>query len=161
MIVTTAMTAATPTTMPTKVRAVRSLLVRRLASATRNASHTAVRRNSDRERFRALNVSPLRVEPDIVPDSAEMSFAMKEIRRAKNTRLVHVYQADFPLSDLFVFLDQPVANGNDAVRAGSDIGLVRHHNDGVSFAVQPLKEVHDFHAGVCIERAGRFVRQQN
>ena len=47
MIVTTAMTAVTPTMMPINVSAVRSLLARRLAVATRNASQIAVRRNSD------------------------------------------------------------------------------------------------------------------
>jgi hypothetical protein len=44
-MVTTAMTAATPTTMPTNVSAVRSLLARRLAKATRNDSHKAETRS--------------------------------------------------------------------------------------------------------------------
>ena len=52
MIVTTAITAATPTTMPTSVSAVRNLFARKLASATRNASHSAVTRTNDAERFR-------------------------------------------------------------------------------------------------------------
>ena len=51
MIVTTAITAATPTTMPTSVSAVRSLFARRLPSATRNASQIAVRRRNEAERF--------------------------------------------------------------------------------------------------------------
>src|SRR2546423_10203854 len=46
MIVTTAITAATPTTMPIKVSAVRNLLARRLPIATRNASHNAATRRS-------------------------------------------------------------------------------------------------------------------
>src|SRR2546423_10152935 len=40
MIVTTAMTADTPTTMPTSVRAVRNLFARRLDTATRNDSQS-------------------------------------------------------------------------------------------------------------------------
>src|ERR1044072_8553238 len=47
MIVTTAITAVTPTMMPINVNAVRNLLARRLAVATRNASQIAARRNSD------------------------------------------------------------------------------------------------------------------
>ena len=50
MIVTTAITAVTPTTMPINVRAVLSLLVRRLAVATRKASQSAVTRNQPIER---------------------------------------------------------------------------------------------------------------
>ena len=52
IIVTTAITAATPTTIPISVSAVRSLFVRRLATATRNASQTAVRRMREFERVR-------------------------------------------------------------------------------------------------------------
>src|SRR6185369_7135147 len=52
MMVTTAITAVTPTTMPIKVRDVRSLLARRLEVATRKASQIAVRRMSERERMR-------------------------------------------------------------------------------------------------------------
>jgi hypothetical protein len=46
MMVTTEMTAATPTTMPIKVSAVRSLLARKLAVATRNASQMCWPRKS-------------------------------------------------------------------------------------------------------------------
>lgn len=49
MIVTTAITAVTPTTIPVNVNAVRSLFARRLASATLNASHVAVRRKRGNE----------------------------------------------------------------------------------------------------------------
>src|SRR6185369_14006739 len=45
MIVITAITAVTPTTIPTSVSAVRSLLARRLAVATRNASQIAAKRS--------------------------------------------------------------------------------------------------------------------
>src|SRR6185295_17128289 len=51
MIVTTAITAATPTTMPTSVSEVRSLFCLKLPSATRKASHNAVRRRNEAERF--------------------------------------------------------------------------------------------------------------
>ena len=44
MIVTTAITAATPTTIPTSVRAVRILLTRRLPTATRNDSQSGASR---------------------------------------------------------------------------------------------------------------------
>src|SRR6185295_5230373 len=51
MMVTTAITAATPTTMPTSVSAVRILFCRKLPSATKNASHNAVTRKNENERF--------------------------------------------------------------------------------------------------------------
>src|SRR5262249_61214051 len=50
IIVTTAITADTPTTIPINVRAVRSLLARKLAVATRNASPRAASRASGRDR---------------------------------------------------------------------------------------------------------------
>jgi hypothetical protein len=54
MIVTTAITAVTPTTIPISVSEVRSLLARRLAVATRNASQIAVRRNAEEELVREV-----------------------------------------------------------------------------------------------------------
>src|SRR6185436_8614391 len=50
IIVTTAITAVTPTIIPINVSAVRSLLVRRLEVATRKASQIAVRRNRPSQR---------------------------------------------------------------------------------------------------------------
>jgi hypothetical protein len=50
MIVTTAMTAVTPTTIPISVSAVRSLLARRLEVATRKASQSEARRINFSER---------------------------------------------------------------------------------------------------------------
>src|SRR5258708_32697624 len=50
MIVTTAITAETPTTMPLSVSEVRNLLARMLARATRNASQSGAMRNSSSER---------------------------------------------------------------------------------------------------------------
>src|SRR4029077_13514343 len=48
IMVTTAITAVTPTTIPTRVNAVRSLFERRLPVATRKASQIAVSRNSEK-----------------------------------------------------------------------------------------------------------------
>src|ERR1051325_44660 len=55
MMVTTEMTAATPTTMPIKVSAVRSLLARRLAVATRNASQIFWPRKSTKQKPQPLS----------------------------------------------------------------------------------------------------------
>src|SRR6266446_1382659 len=55
MIVTTAITAETPTTIPINVKAVLSLFERRLAVATRNASPNAASLTLDRERRRGGN----------------------------------------------------------------------------------------------------------
>src|SRR5688500_19029358 len=48
IMVTTAITAATPTTIPTRVSAVLNLFARRLPTATRNDSQSAARRRRDR-----------------------------------------------------------------------------------------------------------------
>src|SRR6185369_853943 len=119
MIVTTEITAATPTTMPTSVNAVRSLLERRLAVATRNASQMAVRRN----RYRILCL--------------------------------------LWLLNSLVFFDLTVANRDDAVGAFCDVVLVRHDDDRIAFGVETFEKIHDLHAGVRVERSGRFVSKQN
>jgi hypothetical protein len=53
MIVTTEMTAVTPTIMPTNVSAVRSLFCRRLDAATKNDSQSAATRKRGNERMRS------------------------------------------------------------------------------------------------------------
>jgi len=50
------------------------------------------------------------------------------------------------LFDLFVFVDDAVADGDDAVGAGGDVGFVRDDDDGVAFGVEFLEEVHDLDA---------------
>ena len=65
------------------------------------------------------------------------------------------------LPDFLVFFDQTIANGNYAVGPLSDVMLVSHHDNRVPLAVQPLEQIHDLHAGVCVERASGFVRKQN
>src|SRR5262249_54735414 len=58
IIVTTAITAVTPTMIPIRVRPVRNLFCRRLAAATQKASHkAAIRKNRD---ARTLATRPLR-----------------------------------------------------------------------------------------------------
>src|SRR6185369_12053072 len=120
MIVTTEMTAATPTTMPINVSAVRSLLARRLAVATRKASQIFWPRKSTK--------------------STKQNFTASS--------LFYAFCAFSWLSDSFVFLDLTVADRDHAVRAFGDVMFVRHYDDGVAFGVETLEEVHDFHARV-------------
>ena len=42
-----------------------------------------------------------------------------------------------------------------------DVVLMRYQNDRVAALVQPREQGHDLDAGRGIQRAGRFVRQQN
>ena len=42
-----------------------------------------------------------------------------------------------------------------------DIAFVRDNDDRVAFSVETLEEVHDFVAGVRVERASRFVGEEN
>src|SRR5687768_12889366 len=65
------------------------------------------------------------------------------------------------LSYFLVFFDKSVANGNDPVRARCDVVLVRDYNDCVAFAMQPLEEIHDLHAGRRIECPGGLVSKKN
>ena len=45
--------------------------------------------------------------------------------------------------------------------ACGDVVLVRNDDDRVAFGVETFEEIHDLHAGVRVERSGRFVSQQN
>src|SRR6185295_13048082 len=101
MIVTTAITAVTPTTMPINVNAVRSLLARRLPVATRKASQIAVKRRS---------------------------ISHKKVQKAQ---LMYYAPEDFlflclfvALLDSFVFLDLTVANRDYAVGSLGNVMLV-------------------------------------
>ena len=59
----------------------------------------------------------------------------------------------------FVF-DQTVANVDRAVGVFGHVGVVRHDDDrDPLFAIELLKQLHRFVAGVRIQRAGRFVGQ--
>ena len=42
-----------------------------------------------------------------------------------------------------------------------DVVLVRDDDDRVAFGVEAFEEIHDLHAGVRIERAGRLVCEQD
>src|SRR5512133_3543852 len=67
-MVTTAITAVTPTTIPISVSEVRSLFERRLEEATRNASQIAVSRNVGKEGIRFGNRSAnIRRRGDLSP----------------------------------------------------------------------------------------------
>ena len=61
----------------------------------------------------------------------------------------------------FVAGDQAVADADDAPRMPGDVLLVRDDNDGVALLRELLEQRHDFLAGLGIEIAGRFVRQQD
>src|SRR6185295_308104 len=65
------------------------------------------------------------------------------------------------LSDLLVLFDQSVTNGNHAMSARGDIGFMRDDDDRIAFTVQALEEIHDFHAGVRVERASGFIGKQD
>ena len=59
-----------------------------------------------------------------------------------------------------VFLDLPVADVNDAVREGGDVGLVRDDDDRIASLMQASEYAHDLGAGLRVEVAGRLVREQ-
>src|ERR1043165_8942444 len=121
MMVTTEMTAATPTTMPINVNAVRSLLARRLAVATRNASQIFWPRKSTKQKLLAVS-------------NLFCAFC--------------AFCAFWWLLDPLVFLDLAVTNRDYAVGAFRDVVLVSDYDDRVAFGVETLKQVHDLHAGV-------------
>src|SRR5690606_27316638 len=53
--------------------------------------------------------------------------------------------------------DFAIANFNDALRAGSDLPVMRDDDDGASFAVELLKNAEDFFSAMTVKRAGWFV----
>src|SRR5437763_2130153 len=142
IIVTTAMTAVTPTMILNRVSAVRSLFWRRLDAATMKASHSAATRRAGNERRRAGKDRRL-PKPS---GSGDVSL------------LVGIAAI---LLDLLVFFDQSVADRDDATCSSSDVMLVRDQDDGVALFVELLKEVHDVVTRGCVERAGRFIGKQN
>src|SRR5687768_151892 len=121
MIVTTAMTAVTPTTMPISVRAVRNRLARKLPVATLKASQTAAIRKTGNDLIRAGRTARANV---------------KRCGRGSGPPLRSIMLL---LSDSFVFFDHAVANRNDAVGAFGDVVLVRNDDDGVAFGMQAFE----------------------
>ena len=65
------------------------------------------------------------------------------------------------LSDLLILFDQAVTNGNYAMGASCNIVFMRNDDDCIAFTVQTFEEIHDFHAGMGVERASWFIRQKN
>src|ERR1044071_9556690 len=124
MIVTTEITAVTPTTIPISVSAVRSLFWRRLAAATRNASQTAAMRTAGSDFTRAGKES--RLPKMSGSGDGSLRIAMAAI-----------------LLDCLVFFDQAVANGDNAMRASGDVVFVRDKNNRVAVFVKFPEEVHD------------------
>ena len=49
--------------------------------------------------------------------------------------------------DFFVFFDFSVANVDDPVSVSRNVQFVSHQDDGVALLVEPLEQIHDFHAG--------------
>ena len=145
IIVITEITAATPTTIPMRVRAVRSLLERKLPAATRNASQRAVRRKSrNRRRFPGAGASAKALD----------GFVSAGLIARESPSVAQ-------LSDFFVFFDESVANGDYTMRARGNVMLMRYDDDRISFSVQALEEVHDLHAGMRIESSGGLVGEKN
>src|SRR5688572_15050994 len=60
-----------------------------------------------------------------------------------------------------VALDLPVADGDDAMRVGGDVGFVGDDDDGVTGLMQARKQRHDLDTGLRIEVAGRLVGEQD
>src|ERR1041384_6090670 len=118
MMVTTEMTAATPTTMPINVNAVRSLLARRLAVATRNASQSFLPRKSTKQKLLAVS------------------------------NLFCAFCAFWWLPDPLGFLDLAVTNRDYAVGAFRDVRPVRDYDDRVAFGVEGVKTDHYLRGGV-------------
>ena len=65
------------------------------------------------------------------------------------------------LSDFLVLFDQTVTNGNYAMGAGRNIVFMRNDDDRIAFTMQAFEEIHDFHAGVRVERACWFIGKKN
>ena len=57
--------------------------------------------------------------------------------------------------------DHAVTHEDVALRVGSDVLLVRHHDDCNSAFVELLENCHDLDARAAIEIAGRLIRQQD
>ena len=57
--------------------------------------------------------------------------------------------------------DTPVGDADDAVRVSGDVAVVGHHNDRVPLPVQLLQDGHDLFAALAVERAGRFIGQDD
>ena len=61
----------------------------------------------------------------------------------------------------FVRNDLSIAHGQDAIRIGGDVGLVRDHDDrDAAFAIERGERLHDLVRRAGVEVAGRLVRQQ-
>src|SRR2546423_11863544 len=144
MMVITAITAVTPTIIPTSVSAVRSLFWRRLAAATRKASHSAATRRAGNARIRARR--------ERLGSKTNWGFSLVMSVRITTPAM---------LSNFLVFFDQSVANRNDAMRARGNVMLVCDENYRVAAFMEFLKQVHDVVAGSGVKRARWFVSQKN
>src|ERR1043165_8335796 len=141
MIVTTEITAVTPTTIPISVSAVRSLFWRKLAPASRNASQTAAMRSAGNDLTRAGKASRL----------PKMSGSLCVSLRGRMAALLY----------LLVFFDEAVTNRDDAKRPARDVVFVRDKNNCVAVFVESFEEVHDVVTGGRIQRTSRFIREQD
>src|SRR5438067_8284122 len=151
MIVTTAMTAATPPTTPTSVKAVRSLLARRLLSAMRSDSQVLWKTGGSRGRRVRVGA---RAGPTPRGARRSSSVAVSSSVAIAGSRCEGVYcykgktrrpglfaasqktVFEKRLSGALIRLDLPVADVDDAVGARGDVLLVRDEDDGVSGLVQ-------------------------
>ena len=61
----------------------------------------------------------------------------------------------------FVFFDFAVADADDAVGVGGDVGLVSDQDDGVTSPVQAREETHDFLAGLGVQVASGLVGEKD
>ena len=57
--------------------------------------------------------------------------------------------------------DNSILDVNNAVSVFGDVMLVRDKDNGVAFALQSVKQRHNFQAGLRIQVSGGFVRQND
>jgi len=60
-----------------------------------------------------------------------------------------------------IIQDQAIAHNNIALRVGSDVLFVSHHDDCDSALVELLKDCHYLDARAAVEIAGRLVSKQD
>src|SRR5258708_20666198 len=65
------------------------------------------------------------------------------------------------LSLHLVALDAAILNVDDAMGVLGNVMLMGHQNNGIAFAVQPVKQCHDFVAGLRVEVSGRLVGEND
>src|SRR4029077_8950107 len=104
-------------------------------------------------------VTPIRTP---IREKKLLSFCARMVRRARRMASKSGIRVSCSLVPrAAVTFDPAVAQGDDPGRAGRDVRLVRHHDDGLAARVQLAEDPHDLLAGHAVEIARGLVRQEN